>query len=332
MGSEQTGNQRIDDEGRSAAYQKDAAAETRLKNLNAWLAPVSEAALPSFDAGTRPVVFVLGLPRSGTTLIAQALAATGAFAYPSNFLARFWEAPVVGLRIQQALGIGCEGEGDFKSDYGVTSGWSDPHEFAYFWERWLRFSESHVPDAAGLTPAAGENLRRELDAFEGVVEKPVFFKSLMLLYATEWLEETLGDRAHFVIVRRDPLATASSILKGKRERLAHEGHWFSLRPASYASLKDLPPVEQVAAQVHALSDRLDAIADGQGAGHRHRVCYEEFCADPRGQVIALLEAVGGGTDGVDRLPESFSTRPVPERGADADCDALRAALENVDVG
>ena len=135
MGSEQTGHQRIDDEGRSAAYQKDAVAEARLKDLNAWLAPVSVAARETYSSGTRPVLFVLGLPRSGTTLVAQALAATGALTYPSNFLARFWEAPVVGLRIQQALGIGEQGERDFTSDYGVTGGWSDPHEFAYFWER-----------------------------------------------------------------------------------------------------------------------------------------------------------------------------------------------------
>ena len=36
-----------------------------------------------------PTVFIVGNPRSGTTLLYQWLAATGLFAYPSNIMSRF---------------------------------------------------------------------------------------------------------------------------------------------------------------------------------------------------------------------------------------------------
>ena len=52
---------------------------------------------------SRPIVFVLGAPRSGTTLLTQWLAASGHFGVPSNLLARFYEAPYIGGLVQRLL-------------------------------------------------------------------------------------------------------------------------------------------------------------------------------------------------------------------------------------
>ena len=90
--------------------------------------------------------------------------------------------------------------------------------------------------------AGGVTARREVDAFEGATGRPVFFKSLMLLFAVETLSGVFGDRARFLVVRRDPLATAVSILRGKRNKLADERTWFSLRPPEYPALRELDPV------------------------------------------------------------------------------------------
>src|SRR2546422_969456 len=96
---------RIDDLHRLPKYQKDPQQEEQLRQLNQILAPLEQELTKNFNAPTQPIVFVVGVPRSGTTLLAQALAATGGFGYPDNFIARFWMAPFVGAKIEQALRI-----------------------------------------------------------------------------------------------------------------------------------------------------------------------------------------------------------------------------------
>ena len=49
------------------------------------------------------LVFVVGLPRSGTTLLTQVLAYCLDAGYVNNFAARFWLAPVHGLRLSRLM-------------------------------------------------------------------------------------------------------------------------------------------------------------------------------------------------------------------------------------
>jgi len=89
-------------ERRRGAYAKEPSDEEFLRRLNEDLAEREQALYA--DVGVeRPVVFVVGLPRSGTTLLSQLLAYCLDAGYVTNVAARFWLAPVHGIRLSRLL-------------------------------------------------------------------------------------------------------------------------------------------------------------------------------------------------------------------------------------
>lgn len=83
-----------------------------------------------------PYLFVFGLPRSGTTLMAQILIQSLDLSYINNFMARFWMAPLTGIKLSRII-LGNIKQTDLTSSYGSTNNIYDLHEFGYFWRYWL---------------------------------------------------------------------------------------------------------------------------------------------------------------------------------------------------
>jgi len=104
-------------------YRKHPDQESRLHILNTFLAPLGDQLISRFEKPRLPIVFIVGTPRSGSTLLPQVLARTAAFSHVSNFLARFWMAPYLGMLIQDGLQIGgSDTSRPFVSQYGLTEG------------------------------------------------------------------------------------------------------------------------------------------------------------------------------------------------------------------
>lgn len=264
-----------------------------------------------------PVVFVVGAPRSGTTLVSQIFANSGAFGYVSNFVARFWEAPVLGARIEQALEMR-ETNAEYVSAYGVTNGLSGPHEFGYFWSRWFDFGETHHVCPSRLEGIDKEMLLRELGGLEGVFEKPLFFKSLTCGLQADFLTKLLPN-AVWVICRRNPVYNMQSLLIAREEVFGSRAEWFSLRPKEHGSLVDLSPFEQVAAQVYYTLDNLKTETSNVNADRIVHVSYDDLCARPRDiaqQIATTLGQLGTSVEpDLENIPERFDSADVQRLNA-----------------
>jgi len=315
---------------RTPLYRKDPDQEQRLRNLNALLAPLEEQLICQFDKPKLPIVFIVGVPRSGTTLLAQILAQTDVFSYVSNFVARFWMAPYVGMLIEDSLGIRkTQCSQSFVSRFGVTEGWTGPHEFGYFWSRWFHFDETHKLRNKELAEIDRDRLRKELAALESVYNKPLFFKNLTCGLQIAFLAELL-EKSVFVLCYRHPVYNMQSLLLSREKVLGDRSYWFSLRPKEYPTLVSLSPYDQVAGQVYYILKDIEAAFSSLSPERFMQVRYEDLCSRPRAEVNRIVDAVrrlGTRVDWKpDTIPERFESTDV-QRVSDEEFQRLREAAK-----
>jgi Sulfotransferase family len=303
---------------RRPAYAKSKAYEALLEGLNAdieRLGPREPAGAPVL-----PVIFVVGLPRSGTTLLYQLLAAAGAFEYPTNLIARFYRSPSFGSRIQRLVEPLLErGPMSFRSRAGATTAWYEPHEFGYFWERHFPFHEHHEPDAAALAAVDWSRFAAELADYQAQTSRPLLFKNVILSFILREIADRLPT-ARFIHIRRPPLAVAESMYKLRVEYFGAAEAWLGPRPRE--ACESSPPEEQIACQIDAVAGAIERAEASIAADRRRAVDYDRLCREPRAVVAELLRFAGADAAArVDECPESFIPPARPEERE------LRARLE-----
>jgi hypothetical protein len=291
---------------RQGPYAKDEDDEGFLEALNEDLQRRELALYGDYEI-EHPFVFVVGLPRSGTTLTSQLLAYCLDAGYVSNIAARFWLAPLHGIRLSRLI-AGEEGETSFQSDYARTDGVLDIHEFGYFWRHWLRkrtFDDVvHAREREDEIDWAG--LRRTLANVQHELGKPFVAKNVLAAYHMPKVRDVLGPVV-WVYVERDPLDVCVSILDARRRYYADPRRWWSYVPPEYPLLKDLDEWDQVAGQVHYLERFYDRALAEVGDTAVVRIAYEELCGDP----ASLVAAVAAETAAAYGYPLATRAAPPP---------------------
>ena len=293
---------------------------------------------PGVPARERPIVWVVGTPRSGTTLAATVLRHTLDLGYVTNVAARFPTNPVVGMMLAETLRVHAPDSGGPEFDIGRTRGLDGDHEFGMFWTRWLRLDEtpdgSHRLGDAQRDAVDIEGLRATLHAMIGVVDHPLLLRNVIC-----GLNASLLARVHeqsvFVEVRRDPIDTAWSILRCRRERAGGEENWWSLRPSNWRRCAEAPtPIEQVAGQVAGIrADLAEERARVEAAGGRWvTLDYAALCADPCASARRVADAAWGGAIETRTDAPAVDTLTARRPAIDpSDRAALRSAFDALGV-
>jgi len=264
---------------------------------------------PAHDpqASALPILYVVGAPRSGTTLLAQLLIASFRVGFVSNLVARFHARPSVGVALHRMLCPADEATGQgFDSIHGVTGGAFGQHEFGYFWRRWLGLDAqpTHHPDAGALARVDRAGLRSALeDELLAGFGLPLVLKNLVCGFHAPLLCE-VHPASLFVHVERNEEDVVRSILAVRRERFGRYDAWWSLKPSGWPFATTDGPAAEVRRQVQDVKAETRAAVAAAGAASVE-LSYEELCRDPR----AALERVAAATVG---LGASLETRqPAP---------------------
>lgn len=298
----------------------------RLQGLLDRLATSLEtAARPPREGPELPALFILGPPRTGSTYCLQWLAASGAFTYPSNFIARFWTAPFVGALAQDMLTdpvYDYQGElADVvprpiggSSEVGKTKGLLSPSEFWFFWRHHLPGDGDVGVDLLQATPEQFAAFRDDVARFADVRKRPAAMKGKIVNHQIVTFAEAF-ERALFLYMDRDPIDVAWSLLQARRRKYGDEGKWLSFKTPDHAALSKLEPTEQVMGQVQSV--RRD-VARGLASLPAHRwlrLDYLELCRDPDrafSRVAGLFEANGTPLEGANTMPATLpSMRQMP---------------------
>lgn len=267
----------------------------RLSDLLAWPLEILWQGLKGRQYDRRPSyppIFIIGPPRSGTTLLYQIMVTGLRTAYFTNFVARFPHAPVLAMQASRRLLDAAHRE-EFRSHHGMTKGWTGPHEGGQFWYRWFPRGE-HVYVAAGqISPETLHRLRLTVTRLSAACGRPMLFKNTFNTMRIAPLLEAFPT-ACFLVSRRDPIDTAQSILNSRVRALGQKEGWWALPPREIDALRDHPYWDQVVEQVYYSYKQIEA--DREIARERFLdVDYTSLCRDPgdtREEIVGFLADQG----------------------------------------
>jgi hypothetical protein len=222
-------------------------------------------------------IFIIGSPRSGSTLLYQLMARHFKVCYFSNFMVNFPEGPACMAKFLSLIN-GCNSPAFFDSRYGETFGWRSPNQGIAIWFRWFPKDHSYVGSGV-LSKKALREIRNTVALIQKYFNAPFVNKwqanTVRLLALSEALPEAL-----FVRIKRNPIFIAQSILYGKKTLFQDERDWFSTRPSNYEKLKHKEPLEQACEQVFYIEEDIDRDSNIIGKDRFLTVHYEELCTSP----------------------------------------------------
>lgn len=278
---------------------------------------------PALRQPVPPSAQITGLPRSGTTLLYQLMARSGAVGYPSNVMALFHQVPWVGARLQVQLAA-TDPTLSTRSVGGRTPEPLDPHEFGYFWRRVCGHSANSLHQDRGR-PSTGE-IQRELDLVASVFGKPVVYKNFLALAHTSWMLAEL-EGMHLVVVHRPLLDVAASLIQLRRHLGTSRSAPLGVQPGR---VDERGTVEDgVARQVIGLAARLSD-PNLATTPRVETVSYRELCERPREVVSRLLGALGCPAPNLSRIPDRFEVGAGFEDLDNDDRQRLVVAMEKAE--
>jgi len=236
-----------------------------------------------------PTIFVFGLPRSGTTFMTQLIAHSFDLGYINNFMARFWLAPVTGIRLSKLI-YGEKAVSSFDSNYATTDDILDIHEFGYFWRKWL-FKDSLTEILNSQLYDVNikwDELRRVILNIHEAFGKGWVCKNIFGAYHLERLCSFL-KKSLIIYIERDPVDNAISIMDARKRFYEDPKLWWSTIPMEYMEIKDLPVEEQVAAQIHYLRRYYDQELSKLDSTRYLKLDYAEVTAKPENTIQQIKE-------------------------------------------
>jgi hypothetical protein len=292
--------------------------------LDGALQPFERRRVRAAPPSRHAPIFIVGAPRSGTTLVYQALAHHLPVTYFSNLSALFPRAPLTASVLFERLFDGRRP--DFHSFYGNTKGLAAPNDGFHVWNRWLGADRYRVPEALG--DEAAQEMRGFFQAWMATFDRPLLNKNNRNTACIPLLASIFED-AWFIAVERDPVYVAQSLLFA-RERIqgSKQLGWGLGKSERAGAERPLGYVDDVCDQV--LRVRAQCRRDLRGVAPERvvEVSYEAFCRDPAGVIAGVSRRVlGAGLD-----VEALRTELPPFRSTNrlqletAEAERIRARI------
>jgi len=274
-----------------------------------------------------PPIFIVGPPRSGTTLLYQLMIHRFYLSYFPNIANWFNMAPVAVTKF--ALRLTKPYVSDFTSNYGEIKGIMAPSEAGGIWNRWYPTEDK---DGYNYTPKNFFNkqikhlIYQTVAGIEALFDAPFINKNVKHSVRILSLVEIFPN-ALFLRMIRDPYETAISILRG-RKKIGTTG-WWSVMPKEIDQLRNRDYIEQIAGQVYFVERNILADMNIVGKERFFEVYYDDICANPRKVLdkIAMFYKQHGGELRIKyQIPLSFKKSKYEEQSLSKEERQLRAIL------
>ncbi len=251
-----------------------------------YLHPLEKLSLKPFRRNSfkKQPVFILAIPRSGSTLAFQCLTHKFKFTYFNNLWHFFSKLPFWGGLVSFIYLNLVNPASSFTSNQGFVSGVVGPAEGLNFWSYWFNFNLSDKFSSSKNHPLKSNKPFYLIKVLKSLSKISPPFCSAYLghsLYVKQLKE--FFPKAIFIRIKRDPLDNALSLLSCLRKS---KSSWFSVHPRECKSYAEESEYSIVASQVYWLAKRLDMLTS---INQSITIAYEDLCKNPEAEMLKIQQ-------------------------------------------
>ncbi len=233
-----------------------------------------------------PIIFIVGPPRSGTTLVAQTLIRHLPVAYINNLTALFPRSPIsINSFFDRPLRN--ERQGD-RSYFGKTAGFWGQNDALHIWDRWLGTDRTTFP------AELNEDRRQKMKAFFGAYEtfsgRPLIAKNNNMNAFAHLIADALPT-ATFICLQRSPRALAQSLLISRQQIQGSSKHRYGLVDPERKEQPVDDAIADVCRQIRYFRDLEETQRARIGAERFWTLSYEAFCQNPSALVAKVADEI-----------------------------------------
>jgi hypothetical protein len=260
---------------------------------------------------TQTPIFIIGVPRSGTTLLYQLIDFALPTCYFTNltkmFRGRFITQPplVLSAWLAKKLRLIEHRKETFESRYGTTEGWGNPSDTGDIWRHW--FSKGYYVGTGVLPYQQKRYLCRAVAWTERIFGRAFVDKTVDNTVRILALDE-IFPTACFVQCIRSPLAIAQSLYIGRMEEIRLGMPYFYTdypKPREYERIKNKGLVEQTCELVYYIDRNMHNDKAALSADRFLTVEYESLCNSPEREIRRVAQFMKNHGISVERI------KPVP---------------------
>ncbi len=218
-------------------------------------------------------VFIIGSPRSGSTILYQMLTHSLQCVYIDNLAYCFYNNLPLGIWISKVL-FKQKSHMSFSSNHGITIGLHAPSECTGYWRRWFGKENDYVSVNQETETLCGQ-LKSDFDKIYNKFDTNFIIKNLGNSQRISILQKCFPN-AKFIYIQREPRYTVESLLKARLKDNIDDSKWWSVKPSNYRELSQLPLTQKLVAQVY--YNELQIVNDLEGLCDSQKliVAYEEI--------------------------------------------------------
>lgn len=264
-----------------------------------------------------PPLFVVGAPRSGTTVVIQHIINSYEFAYFPNLAKQHPLTPVMAAVMAR---LRFRYTPSYRSAYGIIDGPMSPSDGWDILHRWFPRYDYRVP----VRRERLYEFRNIVRFYEVIFKAPFANKNNANSVRMDDLLVTFPN-ALFVFVTRDLTDTVASVLASRSRHGTPENEWWGVAPPQYWNHTFASETERAVYQTLGVTDCVESSLSGLPQQQYARVSYETFCDNPSGLLEWVAERYGDA--GIELRPRAHADTAASFERKRAD-DGSRAALRD----
>lgn len=201
-------------------------------------------------------VFIVGAPRTGSTILYQVLTNNCDITYIDNLMCKWHRNIIFGYWLSRKRFSNRPHE-NFDSEYGDTNKYSQhaPSECGKFWYRWLS-RRDHYADLNNISEQGLRGMQKNINLLMSFSGKPVIFKNLNAGQRLKIISDIFPN-AKIIYIKREAKYVVLSVLNARKKNNIPEHVWWGIKPKNFRELLSLEEKKMVSSQITSIEKQIN---------------------------------------------------------------------------